>query len=967
MKNTKRILSVLFALLMALSMVVPAFAATVKVTSVTVGHTALKLIPGKSYTEKATVKPANATNKAVTWKSSNTKIATVSQSGTITAKAKGTATITVTAKDGSGKKATCKVTVGKPVTSVKLNATAKTIYTGKTFTLKPTFAPTDAVNKLVLWSSSNPKAATVNSNGVVTGKARGSTTITCTTRDGSGKKATCKITVVQSVTSIKLDRTAINATKYGINYRITPTISPTTAYKKTVTWSSSNTKVATVSKTGVVSTKAYGTATITCTAADGSGKKATCKVTVSNPAVSVALDKTAINSVTIGAKYTLKATVKPAKATVKWTSSNTAVATVDSKGVVTTKNNGKSTITCTVSSGGTVKKATCAVTVRVQVQSVKLNSVSFNTKEIGATYQLKATIAPSNAGVKTVKWTTSDANIATVDANGLITAKGYGKAEITCTALDNKTAKCTVKVIADVENITLDKTEISSEKIGEKHTLTATLEPSYAISTAKWVTSNANIATVDSKGVVTITGNGTAFVTATVDDLEVDCKITVKAPLEELTLDKEVIYCENIGSTYTINPITKPASNGVYSFTWSSSDKDVATVSENGLVTVTGNGDAIITCECEGKTATCTISVVQGVDSITLDKTIIEDAKVGGQVTLKANVLPENAAEYKIIWTTSDKDVATVDDNGVVTLKDIGFAVIKAQIGEKFAECKIYVSDGTEPVNYNKNYKDLFTAKNFTASAQVSVSADDLLEFREEIGEDAWAVISEIGTLTVDATIGIKNGKAYAKINTKSLNDYINNTLIKDFTAEIPPLVYGLITDLPIKDLKIKNIGVKMNDSGIYLVIDTEKFTAGKILSKKDYNGIYYSAADLLELIKKIDESAVKDIPDLNNLDAGGLVDYFLNAKYLGKKTQTVNSKEYTVEVFVTEDDYIATMYFNADGVLEYVGFQNILISILDVKEGVNEADFAFSTSGLYDLSKDIDKIIDLVLPLLNS
>lgn len=965
MKNTKRILAAVFALIMALSMVVPTFAATVKVTSVTLGHTSLKLIPGKSYTEKATVKPTNATNKAVTWKSSNTKIVTVNQSGTITGKAMGTATVTVTAKDGSKKTASCKVTVGKPVTSVKLNATAKTLYTGKTFTLKPTFAPTDAVNKLVLWSSSNTKIATVSSSGVVTAKAKGTATITCTTRDGSGKKATCKITVVQSVTSIKLDRTAINATKYGLNYRITPTIAPTNAYKKTVTWTSSNTKVAAVSTTGVVKTKAYGTATITCTAADGSGKKATCKVTVSNPAVTVSLNKTVLNSVTLGAKYTLKATVKPAKATVKWTSSNTAVATVDSKGVVTTKNNGKSTITCTVSYGGTVKKATCAVTVRVQVKSVTLNKVSFSTKEIGTTCQLKATIAPSNAGVKTVTWSTSDKNVATVSANGLVTATGYGTATITCTAMDKKTAVCTVKVIADVEGIVLEETEINADKLGEIYTLVARIHPVYAMGyTIEWSSKDTSVATVDKDGKVTIKGNGTTVITATAGGFSATCTVNVKLPLEELSFEKSA-FAEKINKKFTLEPVTKPASNGVYDFTWTSSNPDIATVDEKGQVSLIGYGEVKITCSYEDKTADYTVTVIPG-----LNKDIIDDAKIGESFTLSFTKTPEE----DVTWTTSDASIATVD-NGVVSYKNIGCAVITAQFGEYSSQCKIYVTDGTEPENYNKNYKDLFTTKNFTASAQVSISAEDLLEFKDviisEIGQEAWDIITEIGTLTVNVTVGVKNGKPYAKINTTSLNDYVNNTLVNKITDEIS-MVLGLATNLPIKELKLKNIRVIMNNKGAYLVIDTEKFTVEEkflfiVTSKTDYNGIYYTVADLINLIKKLDETAVNDIPDLDSLDVNELVDYFLDAKYLCKNTKLVGSKEYTVETFITKDNYIATMYFDKDGVLEYVGFQNILIKVTEIKAGVNEEEFAFSNAGFYDLSKDVDKIVDIVLPLLNS
>ena len=170
----------------------------IKVTKVVLSKSAASLERGKSLQLVATVTPTNATNKAVVWKSSNTKVATVSSTGKVTAKAVGAATITCTAKDGSGKKATCKITVKAPVVKVSkvtLNKTSASMIKGDNLTLKATVTPTNATNKAVVWKSSNTKVATVSSTGKVTAKAAGTVAITCTAKDGSGKKATCKITV----------------------------------------------------------------------------------------------------------------------------------------------------------------------------------------------------------------------------------------------------------------------------------------------------------------------------------------------------------------------------------------------------------------------------------------------------------------------------------------------------------------------------------------------------------------------------------------------------------------------------------------------------------------------------------------------------------------------------------------------------------------------------------------------------
>ena len=164
----------------------------------------------KTYTLKVT-----GTSGKVTWSSSNKKIATVSSKGVVKGVKKGTAT--VTAKVGK-KKYTCKVTVKQPVTSIKLNKKTVSLKVGKTVTLKATVSPTTANTKTVTWSSSNKKIATVSSKGVVKAVGNGTATITATAKDGSGKKASCKITVgTQTVTNPKITTISLsldNISKY---------------------------------------------------------------------------------------------------------------------------------------------------------------------------------------------------------------------------------------------------------------------------------------------------------------------------------------------------------------------------------------------------------------------------------------------------------------------------------------------------------------------------------------------------------------------------------------------------------------------------------------------------------------------------------------------------------------------------------------------------------------------------------
>ena len=223
---------------------------------------------GKTLTLKATVTPSDLSDKSVTWKSSNTKVATVTSVGKVKGVKAGTATITCTSK-ATGAKATCKVTVG----NVKLDKTEAVINKGKTMTLKATVYPSTLTDRSVTWKSSNTKIATVTSKGKVKGVKPGTATITCTS-NATGLKTTCKVTVGY----VKLDQTEVTVKK-GKTVTLKAAVYPSTLEDKSVTWESSNTKVATVTSKGKVKGIKAGLAVITCTS-NATGLSTTCIVTV---------------------------------------------------------------------------------------------------------------------------------------------------------------------------------------------------------------------------------------------------------------------------------------------------------------------------------------------------------------------------------------------------------------------------------------------------------------------------------------------------------------------------------------------------------------------------------------------------------------------------------------------------------------------------------------------------------------
>ena len=393
---------------------------------------------------------------------------------------------------------------------------------GDTQTLTATVIPSNATDKSITWYSYSPSVATVSSSGVVTAMSVGTARIVVWANDG-GEFATCFVTVSGiSVTGVSLNKTSMSMT-VGDTQTLTATITPTNATDKSVSWSSSNTSVATVSSSGVVTAKSQGTATIIVSTADG-GRTATCSVSVSAKTVSVtgiSLNKTSL-SMEIGESQTLIATVSPSNATdksVSWSSSNTSVATVSSSGVVTAKSQGTATIIVSTVDGG--KTATCSVSVSaktVSVTGVSLNKTSLS-MTVGDTQTLTATITPTNATNKSVSWSSSNTSVATVSSSGVVTAKATGTATIIVSTVDGgKTATCTVAVSAktvSVTGVSLNKTSLSMEA-GDTQTLIATVSPSNATDkSVSWSTNNASVATVSSSGVVTAKSSGSAVITAT--------------------------------------------------------------------------------------------------------------------------------------------------------------------------------------------------------------------------------------------------------------------------------------------------------------------------------------------------------------------------------------------------------------------------------------------------------------------
>jgi len=335
----------------------------------------------------------------------------------------------------------------------------------------------------------------------------------------------------------------------------------------------------------------------------------------------VSLNKKTL-SMTVGGTETLSVVVSPTDATnkrVAWSSSKAEVASVDNQGVVTAHKAGDAVVTVKSEDGG--KTDACNVTVTAQtvaVTSVKLDK-SEATLTVGGTVTLVATVAPENATNKKMTWKSDKTDIATVDANGKVTAIKAGTATITVTTEDgNKTATCKVTVQAaevKVTGVKLNKTEVTLTE-GGTFQFVATVAPTNATNKkVTWKSSNTDVVDIDSGGLAGALKAGTATITATTEDgnFKAYCSVTVQSAsiaVKSVSLNKveTKLY---VGGTETLIATISPDNATNKAVTWSSSKSSVASVDKDGTISAKSVGTATITVTTDdGKlTANCSVTV----------------------------------------------------------------------------------------------------------------------------------------------------------------------------------------------------------------------------------------------------------------------------------------------------------------------------------------------------------------------
>lgn len=822
-------------------------------SSMTINKTTSALKVGQTLQLSSTVTTKQGiTYNAPIWTSSDTSKATVDANGKVTPKLPGT--VTITAKSYDGMTRTCTLTITADLYGISLPG-SMTLAVGRSKAMTPTYDPSYATNKTVKWKTTNPSVATVDSSGTVTAVAVGTAIITATSEEG-GYVAVCTVTVVRPVTSVSISKSSYSLTMGSkTTVTLTATVNPSNATNKKVTWKSSNTKVATV-ENGKVKAVGPGTANITVTTVDG-GYSRTCKITVIQPVTGVKFS-TSSRTMYVGQKSTFTYTVMPTNATdkgVSFKSSNKKIATVDSKGKVTAKKTGTCKIYITTDDGSYKATRTVKVVKKVDVKSVKLN-YSSKTLDKGKTLTLKPTISPKNASNQKVTWKSSDTKIATVNSNGVVTAKKGGTVTITCTTKDKKkVATCKIKVYEGVSSISLSASSITLAT-GKSMTLTAKVSPSSATNTSvKWSSSNKNIATVTSKGKVKAVKAGTAYITAKSKDnskVLAKCKVTIVQSPTKIKLSKSEVDIRT-GGKITLTPTVTPSNSYDKSVTWYSNKPSVARVSDSGVVTGMKAGTATITCTSNANPKikkSCVVTVSEPVLGVTLSSKSLT-MTTGRTKTLVANINPATATNKSVTWKSSDKSVVEVNKKGKVEAVGPGQATITCTTkdGLYVAKCKITVIQSVISVRLNKTSTTIGIGdtKKLTATIKPKDATNQEVIWRSSNSKIARVTQSGRVTALKEGTVKItcttEDGGLVAVCTVKCVIPVEGVSLNKTSVTIKKGKTFKLKADIYPSDATIKDVTWSSSNKKIATIDKNGKITAKKkgtvTITCKTKNGGY--------------------------------------------------------------------------------------------------------------------------------
>ena len=679
----------------------------------------------------------------ITYMSSRQSIASVDQNGVVTGLKAGTATIRALLQNGMY--ADCQVVVRKAPTKTLLSTTYEQLGVGQSFKLLGkiyysggSFIYSEADTSIAQFQSSDSSIISVSADGTVTAHKPGTAYLRLYTYNGKGTNSICRVDVYAgpewiSLTEIDMEL-SVNQTKTLYCDRSADSVT-------TFSYVSSNSNVVRVSGNGESCTVygvGVGSATVTATASNG--KKAECRVTVYALPEKVAFESDTLSMGLGETKALSKVIITSSKGDcargVSYSSSNTGIARVDNSGNVTGVAAGTAVIYAKTYNGLT---AACTVNVAAAPKSV---SVTAEKAQLAVGESTEIRVVLDTAGAYTLY--AEDETALEVEGN-TVTALKAGTAYVIAKAYNGVTGKCAIEVLNRAGSVNLTPAAIT---LGEG--MTAELKasiPENTLAKIEYESSNEAVATVDASGTVTAVAKGSARIYARVsgDEAAYDtCEVRVKPMPAKVELsDTELNLFAGETKKLAAQMFSGEETNCYGAIEFTSSNKDVATVSESGVITAVAAGEATIMARAtanEEVFAVCTVKITEANVWFT-DRTV----EMGVGETRTNTIHAASAAEMTI--ESSDSEVATMNVSGEITAMKAGQATIKVTCGADSAECVVTVKEAPESIAISSTKLSLLPGETARISAQLNPEgAAGRIEFAS--GDANVATVDENGLIT---------------------------------------------------------------------------------------------------------------------------------------------------------------------------------------------------------------------------
>lgn len=804
----------------------------------------------KSINLNVKMEPTTPDNAEVKWESLNPEVATVNQSGTVTSVKAGVATIKVTSLADENVSATITINVVIPVTKASIDKKTLSLEKNESEDITITYEPAVA-NSEVTWKASDDSIVSITPKEESAGKF---TAVVKALKGGNtdvvGKITNCEdsvkceftvpVTVNVPLEDIKIQKDGKDVSKISVYPTETATLTlvkvpedATVSASETVKWQSSNDFVTVDSKGVIKGITAGKSATITATYA---GKTATITVEVKTPVEGGNLSPSdEINLITNCDKgkcqeqmtvlfFGAGGTTPDEEPSVTWKikeGSATDVASVSSNGLVKALKAGNTIVVATYKTiDGVLHTLEAKVNVTVALESLSFAEGSLTIHRGDTTKLPKLVLNPTDATVDINDVVYEyDEDIISLN-NGVITALSKGSTNITA-KLNGKTATLKVTVDVPVENIIVKLADEEVESLtlarDSAYTLTAEVDPVDADdTTVKWAIaegSATDVISIDPQtGAINALKKGKTKITVTAGNFTKTIDVEVNVPVKQFTAQEELEIYKGDVNKKKISVTINPTDADDQEITWSSDDEAIATVSEDGIVTGHKAGSTTITGTLENGmsvTVRVTVSIIPLTD---IDVVVPDEILKGRPTSLKITPTPANTTEFENIeYESSNEDIFTVDENGVITGVKEGSATLTIRVGGVTKEIEITITEvHAESIDVYVPSEKLGVGEEMILQPYANpTNCTDELTYTFESSDENIATVDENGTVkgiapgTVTIKITADNGmeKEVTIVITEDLQFRQEDSTVIPNTGIPSPIPYIIVSILSLSGI----------------------------------------------------------------------------------------------------------------------------------------------------------------------